>query len=388
MLSHFFADLHIHIGRDMYGKPVKITGSKALTVENVILESEQIKGLDMIGIIDCHAPAVQKELRNMVKSGKGTELEAGGLQFGKLVVIPGAEIEIYDSNSQGPLHVLVYFPSLSIMENFTEWLKDKMTNINLSSQRYYGEAISLQQKVKRLGGLFIPAHIFTPFKSLYGKGVLSSLKEVFDPDLINGVELGLSSDTQMANRLSELNTYTFLTNSDAHSLAKIAREYNKVLMAAPTFTELKKVLEGKEGRKVCSNYGLNPLLGKYHSTVCLNCGTHTQSTVICENCKSTKLVKGVAARITELADQSGAAPKRPDYIHQIPLENLPALGPKTFQKLLDRFGTEMAVLHEASYQSLEETVGSKLATVITRMRNGQLRVDAGGGGKFGKVSLD
>lgn len=388
MLSTFFADLHIHIGRDMYGKPVKITGSKNLTVENVIAEAADIKGLDMIGIIDCHAPAVQEEMKQLIKKGIGTEQEDGGIKFQKVVVIPGSEIEIYDSNSKGPIHILVFFPGLSIMEEFSFWLKDKMTNINLSSQRFYGEAVDLQKKVSQLGGLFIPAHVFTPFKSLYGKGVTSSIKEVLDPELIDGIELGLSSDTSMADRLSELSKYPFLSNSDAHSLAKIAREYNEFLMQSPSFSELKKVLIKEKGRRIKANYGLNPLLGKYHSTVCMQCGAQTDTTAICPNCQSGKLVKGVAKRISELSDQLPGRMERPPYIHQVPLENLPTLGPKTFQKLLNHFDTEMAVLHEVAYEDLEATVGEKLADAIIKMRSGQLRVVAGGGGKYGSVLLE
>src|SRR5699024_10601815 len=110
-------------------------------------------------------------------------------------------------------------------------------NITLSSQRYYGSANELQYKVKELSGLFIIAHVFTPFKSLYGKGVRTSLKEVFDPDLIDAIELGLSSDTSMADQIAELHDYTFVSNSDAHSLAKIAREYQEIIMEEPTFKE-------------------------------------------------------------------------------------------------------------------------------------------------------
>lgn len=388
MLSSFFADFHIHIGRDMNGRPVKITGSKNLTVENVIQEAAEVKGLDLIGIIDCHAPAVQEEMRRLIRGGQGEELKGGGIQFKDTVVIPGAEIEINDSRSKGPIHVLVFFPFLSTIEDFSNWLKDKMTNINLSSQRFYGEAVELQDKVKELEGVFIPAHIFTPFKSLYGKGVISSLKEVFNPDLIDGVELGLSSDTAMAGAISEISQYPFLSNSDAHSLGKIAREYNELRMSSPSFEEFRKVLKKEEGRGVKANYGLNPLLGKYHTTICMECGNNPDSFLKCEVCGSTKIVKGVALRINELADQPADTAAKPDYIHQIPLENLPSLGPKTFQKLLARFGTEMNVLHFASYQDLEETIGKKLAGAIIKMRNGELPIIPGGGGKYGRVTLD
>ena len=91
------------------------------------------------------------------------------------------------------------------------------------------------------------------------------------PTLIDGIELGLSSDTKMADQIKELHDYTFVTNSDAHSLAKIAREYQVMAMEESTFIELRKALKGEEGRKIIANYGLDPLLGKYHKTVCAKC---------------------------------------------------------------------------------------------------------------------
>lgn len=94
--------------------------------------------------------------------------------------------------------------------------------------------------MKELQGLFIPAHIFTPFKSLYGKGVKKSLSEVFDPAQIDAVELGLSSDTDMVRNIEEIKSYPFLTNSDAHSLEKIAREYNALQLKEATFKEFEK----------------------------------------------------------------------------------------------------------------------------------------------------
>src|SRR5690625_7396514 len=89
------------------------------------------------------------------------------------------------------------------MRKFTNWLKTKVTYITIISQRYYGTAKDLQTKVKKLKVLFIPAHVFTPHKSLYGKGVKNSLTEIFHPELIDAIELGLSSDTWMADRSEE-----------------------------------------------------------------------------------------------------------------------------------------------------------------------------------------
>lgn len=385
-LKSYFADMHIHIGRDIYDHPVKITAAKNLTLTNVLRESSRRKGIHMVGIIDSQAPAVQQEIRQLIAKGDAYELENGGIRFEQVTLLLGSEIEVYDDECQGPLHVLCYFPTLSKMEIFSEWLTSKMKNITLSSQRYYGTAKELQYKVKELSGIFIPAHIFTPFKSLYGKGVKSSLTEVLDPDLVDGVELGLSSDTQMADQIRELHAYTFVSNSDAHSLPKIAREYQEILMKEPSFQEFHYALHQVKGRKILRNFGMNPQLGKYHTTVCANCmEILSPQDKACFNCGSTKIVKGVFDRIQELSDAQNEVKNRPPYIYQVPLEYLPKLGPKTFEKLINAFDTEMNIIHHVPYDKLVEVVSKKLADYIIRNREGKMVIKAGGGGKYGKI---
>ncbi|MFD1039216.1 endonuclease Q family protein [Virgibacillus byunsanensis] len=387
MLQSYFADMHIHIGRDMYNKPVKITGAKSLTLTNILKEASRNKGIHMVGVIDSHAPAVQQEIKDLIKAGKAEELLEGGIRFEKVTLLLGSEIEIYDELCQGPIHVLCYFPTLRKMELFSEWLTTKMKNITLSSQRYYGTAKELQFKVKELEGIFIPAHVFTPFKSMYGKGVHKSLKEVFDPDLIDAIELGLSSDTAMADQIIELHDYTYVSNSDAHSLAKIAREYQDIYMKEPSFKEFQWALHGIEGRKIVQNYGMNPQLGKYHTTVCNDClETLSKEVEKCSACGSKKIIKGVFDRIQELADARAKGRERPPYLYQVPLEYLPSLGPKTFKKLLNRFGTEMNVIHHATLKELREIVPDKLANSIIQMREGKQSIKAGGGGRYGSIT--
>src|SRR5690625_1253158 len=268
MLNSYFADMHIHIGRDIYNKPVKITASKNLTLTNILIEASRRKGIDMVGIIDCHSPAVQEEILQLIHKEEAFELQDGGIRFENVTLILGSEIEVYDEFCKGPIHVLCYFPTLHNIHVFSKWLAGKMKNITLSSQRYYGSAKELQYKVKELEGLFIPAHVFTPFKSMYGKGVTESLAEVFDADLIDGIELGLSSDTEMADQINELHRYTFLTNSDSHSLAKIGREYQQITMQEPSFQEFNFALHDVEKRKIAANFGMNPKLGKIGRASC------------------------------------------------------------------------------------------------------------------------
>lgn len=385
-MNEYYADLHVHIGATNTGKPVKITASKNLTMENILIEASDHKGIDMVGIIDSHVPEVQRELKRMIQIGEAAELADGGIRYRNTTLLLGTELEIYDPYCKGPVHILAFFPFMNNMERFTEWLISRMKNITLSSQRVYVHGKVLQEAVKKEDGLFIPAHIFTPHRSMYGSGVRKSLAEIFNPDHIDAVELGLSSNTEMADGIPELHRYPFLSNSDAHSLPKIAREYQKMKMSHPSFGEFIKVLRKEGGREITANYGLNPFLGKYYLTTCEGCGADNQhSGESCPNCGKSRIIKGVSERIAELSDPKKRAPERPPYIHQIPLQFIPGIGPKTLQRLKEAFGTEMKVLHEAEYEQLIGIISRKTADLILAARNGTLALKAGGGGIYGKV---
>lgn len=383
-MNTYYVDLHIHIGRTFTGKPVKITAANSLTLTNILEAAQFPKGIDIVGVIDCHSPEVIREIEQLIQEGSLYGMKNGGFRYkGEVTLIPGTEMEVYDNNCKGPIHLLAYFPGLNQLKEFSSWLSKRVSNIQLSTQRVYEDAVSIQQKVKSLGGIFIPAHVFTPFKSLFGKGVERSLKEILDPGLIDGIELGLSSNTGMADQIDELHEYTYVSNSDAHSLPKIAREYQKMRLEEPTFLAIKKALHRQEGHKIEENFGLNPFLGKYYRTACANC-FHLKHGAICENCGSAKFTKGVSERISELAGKQ-APPERPSYIHQVPLDFLPGLGPKTKERLYDHFGSEMNILHHVSEDELNKVVKPSLAELIVKARSGKLELVEGGGGRYGKV---
>ncbi|WP_284640382.1 endonuclease Q family protein [Paenibacillus silviterrae] len=389
MMNRYYADLHIHIGRTETGLAVKISAASNLTFYNIAREAADRKGMDIVGIIDCHSPGVQEEMLHYLDKGEMEELEGGGIRYHQSTIILGCEIEVRDPG-MGTAHLNAYFPSLADMQSFTDWLRKHMKNVQLSSQRIYVPARELQQEVIDRGGIMIPAHIFTPHKSVYGS-CSTRMEHLLDLDRIAAVELGLSADSEMAGYVSELDRYTFLTNSDAHSLPKIGREYNLLQLAAPTFTELRKALAREEGRGVMANYGLNPRLGKYHRTYCDGCGSilDESETAVerCLYCGSTKIVRGVMDRILSIADRNEpfVPDYRPPYHYQVPLEYIPGLGKKTFEKLLSRFGTEMNLLHSASYEALEEAAGESIARYILSAREGTLQLETGGGGRYGKV---
>lgn len=389
-MNTYFADLHIHIGRTISGRPVKITGSKTLTMDKILEEASERKGIDIVGVIDSQVPEVISQLEGMLQQGSVKELEEGGIRYHQTTLFLGSEIEINTPLMLGPIHVLAFMPTLEKMKVFSSWLSQHMTNITLSTQRFYGEPKDLQEKVKELNGLFIPAHIFTPFKGLYGSGVKASLKEIFYEEMIDAVELGLSANTEMADQIPELYAYPFLTNSDAHSLKKIAREYQAFSLKKPTFNEFRKALLRTDGRGIEANYGLDPRLGKYHRTCCAECFTllndHRKGEP-CPACGHKRVIKGVYDRLQELKGESTHKPKRSPYVHQVPLDFIPKLGPKTLGKLLDHFGTEMAILHRVPGKHLEDVVGKPLADLIVKARDGKLSLDTGGAGRYGKVKI-
>ena len=385
-----YADLHIHIGRTSRGQAVKISGSRDLTFENIAREASERKGIHLLGVIDCHSPVVQMDIEQLLENGTMSELKDGGIAYQDTTILLGTEIELREPEMR-EYHMLAYFRDLTTMKSFTEWMQRYMKNVNLSSQRVYVSSLEMQAEIKARGGLIVPAHVFTPHKGIYGS-TAPRMADVLDTSLIDAVELGLSSDSSMASYIQELDQLPFLTNSDAHSLGKIGREYNELQIAHPSFDEFSMALKGEAGRNIKANYGLNPRLGKYHRTYCAACGSimneQAMSAERCPYCGSTKLVQGVLDRILAIADrESPNVPEfRPPYHYQVPLEFIPGLGKAKLRQLLEHFGTEMNVLHRTSEEELASVVGPVLASLIVAARNGRLELSSGGGGTYGKVS--
>ncbi|MDQ0898243.1 MULTISPECIES: endonuclease Q family protein [unclassified Paenibacillus] len=388
-MNAYYVDLHIHIGRTEKGQAVKISAANDLTFFNIAQEAAVRKGMEIIGIIDCHSPSVQDDIMTYLDRGEMLELEGGGIRYQDTTIMLGSEIEVRDPG-MGPAHLLAYMPNLTAMQGFTQWMKGHMKNVELSSQRIYVPARVLQDEVLGRGGILIPAHIFTPHKSVYGSAS-SKMEYLLDLKGISAVELGLSADSDMAGLISELDPFTFVTNSDAHSLGKIGREYNEMKLAAPTYEELVKALHRQEERGIIANYGLNPRLGKYHRTYCSLCESvlneSETSAGRCADCGSNKIIRGVMDRILNLADREMAylPPYRPPYHFQVPLEFIPGLGPKKLDQLLRRFGTEMNVLHRSTPDELASEIGEEIAAYIVKAREGTLQLEVGGGGRYGKV---
>ena len=394
-MNEIFADLHVHIGRTEQWKPIKITSAWSLNFANIAKECYERKGISVVGIIDCASPYVIEDIENFLKTGEAYEIKDGGIIYkDKVCILLGSEVETSEvgrNGNKGAAHNVCFFPHLKDIKGFSQEMSHHIKNITLSTQRSDLSGYELIDIVEKYNGILIPAHIFTPHKSYYGN-CTDRLENIFKEKLnkIFAVELGLSADTFLADTISELERMTFVTNSDAHSLPKIAREYNKIQVEDISFKEIVMALKNEGGRKVLANYGLDPKLGKYHRTYCDNCNSviETKHPVeICPKCGSNKVTFGVFDRIELIKDknETKSPANRPPYIYQVPLGFIPGVGPRYITKLLDSFNTEMNILHKLSRDDIEAVVGEKIANKIVDAREGNVKIVSGGGGVYGKV---
>lgn len=207
-MNKFFADLHVHIGRSENNKPIKITAAKSLNFANIAKECCDRKGINIVGIIDCASPYVIEDIEEFLKEGEAYEIEDGGIIYkDKVCIILGSEIEtseINENGKTGSAHNLCYFPKLKDIKGFSNEMRNHIKNITLSSQRADISAYQLIDIVEKYNGVLIPAHAFTPHKSFYGN-CTKRLERIFKEKYtkIPAIELGLSSDTYLADQISE-----------------------------------------------------------------------------------------------------------------------------------------------------------------------------------------
>ncbi len=252
----------------------------------------------------------------------------------------------------------------------------------------------------------IPAHVWTPWFSLFGsKSGFDSLEECFE-DLsrhIFAVETGLSSDPPMNWRLSALDDLALVSNSDAHSPSNLGREAN-IFDTDLSYFSIFKALKLRDPRKFLGTIEFFPEEGKYHYDGHRKCNMRMSPRETLENgdlCPSCgrPVTIGVMHRVEELADREegfrpkGASPFRslltlPEIIAQIR-----GVGPQTnwaqaqYRRLLDQHGPEFTILMDLPLDDLEARGDDILAEGLRRMRQGELHIAAGYDGEFGAITL-
>ncbi len=391
-LRTYHADLHIH---SHYSGAT----SSRMTVET-IAQQASLKGLALVGTGDVFHPRWFDSIKGELKEvAEGTfEHPRHGTRF-------VLTVEVEDKHR---VHHLLLLPSLSAVESVREVLAKCSNDIDRDGRaRVELGASEIVDAAVTHGCLVGPCHAFTPWTSMYKE--FDSMRACYGDRVgdVSFLELGLSADTHMADRIAELQDVTFLSCSDAHSPwpDKLGREFNRLELAEPTYAEVVKAIRREGGRRISLNVGFDPRLGKYHRSACSRCYKQfelEQTKALqwrCDKCGGW-IKKGVWDRVNELANYP--EPKhpshRPPYLRIAPLAEVIALAlgqqdphvpevQQTWEKLVARFGNEIAVLVDAPLEVLHESVGPRITAVVKAFREGTLNVVPGGGGRYGHLEI-
>ncbi len=380
-------DLHLHSKYSM-------ASSRKMELPMIAREASK-KGMELIGTADCTHPKWIEEIKKVAVSDE--EIRIDDIYF-----IPTTEIEDIKR-----VHHLLILPSISKAEELAERIAPfgNLEADGRPSIRLDGSEIA--EIAKDLGALIGPCHAFTPWTALYGYH--DSLKSCYGDmtDYISVLELGLSADSDYADRIEDLHRLTFLSNSDAHSPStnKLAREFTQFDVPDLTFDGLKKAILREQGYKATLNVGFFPEEGKYNRSACIKCfAQYTLTEAInykwrCPICNGL-IKKGVFDLINELADFN--EPKhpehRPPYLHLIPLAEIiqMTLGHSSVQtkgvqiawnKLIERFGNEVEALIYSDPEDLKIVGDDRIVNAILAFRKGNVIIHPGGGGQYGWIEL-
>ncbi len=407
------ADLHLH---SHYSRA---TG-RALNLEHLDLWAAY-KGVAVVGTGDCTHPGWLAEMAEKLAPvdqgvyGLRPELalprEVGGPRWDapELVrfIVTGEISSIYKKGERTrKVHTLVLLSSLEAAGRLSARL-GRLGNVTSDGRPILGlDARHLLEVVLETdpAALVIPAHIWTPWFSVLGsKSGFDSIAECYDDlaDQIYAVETGLSSDPAMNWRLSALDGYTLISNSDAHSPQKLAREAN-IFTVEPTYPALAQALKTREG--FAGTLEFFPDEGKYHLDGHRKCGMRLDPAQTqqyggrCPAC-GRPVTLGVLYRVAELADRpAGARPAgAKDFQALIPLTEILAevlqVGAaskkvwKAYFSLLEQCGPELGILRQASEEELTRAGGPLLARGVAKMRRGEVHIAGGYDGEYGTIRL-
>ncbi|MBN1417157.1 MAG: hypothetical protein JXP34_00160 [Planctomycetes bacterium] len=408
----FVADLHIH---SRFSRAC----ARDLAPEDIHASAER-KGLGVVATGDFTHPAWRAELEE-----KLVEAEPGLLRLredlakeadrgvpercrGDVSFILSAEISnIYKQGDRTrKVHNVVFVPDLDAARRLSARLA-AIGNVTSDGRPILGLASRdlLEMVLETHPEAFlVPAHIWTPWFSVLGaKSGFDSIDACYG-DLageIFAVETGLSSDPPMNWRLSMLDRYRLISNSDAHSPAKLARECN-VFETDRSYAGIRAALRTGDG--LLGTIEFFPEEGKYHLDGHRACGKRMTpgetiaASGLCPACGK-KVTVGVLHRVEELADRPACA--RPacarPYWNLVPLGEVVGqahgvgAGSKkvgaTCAKLLGSIGSELSILMDAPIDAIESVAGATVAEGIRRMRNGEVTIAAGYDGEYGRITL-
>ncbi|MBZ9572406.1 DNA helicase UvrD [Patescibacteria group bacterium] len=397
----FIADFHLH---SKYSRAT----SKNMNLENLD-KWAKIKGIKVLGTGDFTHPIWLKELKEKLEPAAQDlyKLKNGDSET---YFILTAEIScIYSKSGKvRKIHIIIFAPSFEIVEKINAHL-GWIGNLKADGRPILGlDAKELAKIVLDVSEdcLIVPAHIWTPWFSLFGsKSGFDSIEECFEEysKYIFAGETGLSSNPLMNWRLSALDKITLISNSDAHSPQKIGREAN-VFDIEISYPKILEAIKTKDSQKFLYTVEFFPQEGKYHYDGHRNCGINVSPQEskkygnICPVC-GRLLTIGVLNRVENLADRpNGFKPEGAiSFKSLVPLEEIIAdalnltSGTKRvaieYKNLIKKFGNEFKVLLEIPYRELETATLSEIAEGIIRVREGKVNITPGFDGVYGKIRI-
>jgi uncharacterized protein (TIGR00375 family) len=388
-----FADLHIH---SKYSRAT----SERMDLEH-LSQYSALKGLNLLGTGDFTHPKWLSEL-------KGKLVGDGVYTFNSMNFVLTAEIaNIYSTpNGVKKVHHMLIAPDFNTVDQINELLS-KRGNLLADGRPIFGKYPSYEFVEEMMGIskdiMVIPAHIWTPWFSLFGaESGFDTIKECYQDQIkhIHALETGLSSDPAMNWRLSQLDGFTLVSNSDSHSPwpLRMGRECN-VLEIDLNYQSLVNALKTRHGFEFTIE--VDPFYGKYHWDGHRNCGimmspkSSIKNNSMCPKCKR-RLTIGVEHRVELLADrEEGFRPLNSvDFVKLLPLKEIIAavmkVGVSTstvntvYRKLTNEFGTEFEILLKAPESAMVKLVKPELVHAILSVRNQKLEVEPGYDGVYGK----
>lgn len=397
----FIADLHIHS---------KYSRATSPQIDLLHLdETAKTKGITLLATGDFTHPEWLEHLKeNLEPDGQGffkLKNKSSGTHF-----ILTSEIScIYSKNGKvRKIHILLFAPDFATVGKINQKLSfignlksDGRPILGLDAKELLKIVLDINQEC-----LIVPAHIWTPWFSLFGsKSGFNSMEECFEEysKYIFAVETGLSSDPLMNWRLSALDKITLISNSDSHSLQKIGREAN-FFDTELSYPAVMEAIKNKDPEKLLSTFEFFPEEGKYHYD------GHRLCKVVCSPSETKKynglcpvcgkpLTIGVLNRVAELADRpEGFKPvKAIPFKSLIPLEEIiaEALGVgvgtkevlKQYGNLIEKFNSEFDVLLNVSLSDLKDVTLPEIIEAISRVREGKVKVEPGYDGLYGKIKI-
>jgi len=399
-----FCDLHIH---SRYSRAT----SEMMTLQE-ITHYAVMKGLNIVGTGDSTHPLWIAEVKERLVEEENGFLRMKESRSNQFYALSGEVSTIYKENgSTKMIHHVLLLPNVECAEQANDLLchfgnleSDGRPILNCSSP----ELVEFLTEVSDWIEIF-PAHIWTPHFSIFGVHGFNSIGECYGDRAhkIHALETGLSSDPPMNWRLSSLDNYVLVSNSDSHSPWpwRLGREANLFDLKEMSYKEMILALR-REGRsRLLMTIETHPQYGKYHWSGHRNCKVKRspkESAIlgdICPKCGK-RFTKGVEQRVSELADRELGyrPPNAIDYAHLLPLAEVIAAVYgieyassvkvwQTYNKLIEGCGSEFSVMLEAKPEKLEMLGDKRLKDAIMMVREDQVTVDPGYDGVYGILRL-